>query len=146
VVDDRGEFHESDPVGMIEHHPARDFQCEPGLSGAARSGQCDEAAVAEQGDDLTDLVIPADERGELGRQCVARALERSQLRELPVEIRVADLEDALGLDEIAESVHTEVEEVHVVGEVVAEEFTGRSRDQDLSTVPGAREPRKPVDR
>jgi hypothetical protein len=45
-----------------------------------------------------------------------------------------------------DSFETDRWELHVVREAVAEESTGRTRDQDLPTVPGAREPRTPVDR
>ena len=140
-VEERGvgeadERHPEDAVALGAHELGRDLEREPGLPRAARPGEREEArAVREQRDELLELVLPPHERARGDGQ--VRGVERPERR----EVAVAELVQALGSDQVLQTVLAEVAD----GRVRLEEPTRRLGEDDLPAVGRRGDPRRAVD-
>ena len=65
-----------------------------------------------------------------------RASSVAERRKAVRQVRVLDLEDVLGLEEVLEPAQPEVSQRHARPEPAADERRGRRRQQDLAAVPG----------
>ena len=126
------------PTSGTQNTPSRlradelggDLERESRLASAAGPGERQQArAVGEHGDELRELALPADERargeGQVGR------VERAERR----EVAVAELVQALGVDEILEPVLSEVANRGVA----LEKSPSRLGEDDLTSVRGGRD-------
>ena len=119
--------HRADELGSDLERQAR-------LSAASRPGDGEEAcAVREQRDELSQLLLPTDERAR--RHGEVRGVERPERG----EITLAVLIQALGPGQILQPVLAEITDGSV-----AEQLTSRLREHDLSSVSGRRDSRGPV--
>jgi len=135
-VADRCELDPERPGLVVADELGGRLDREARLPRAARPGKGDEAsAVAEKGDDLCRLPVPADERARWTRQ--VRVRDRLQWR----EALGAELEDRNRALEVLEAVLTEFE--HAFREIGGE--PRRLGKQHLPTVAGCADPRTEMD-
>ena len=135
-IGETDERHPEHSVALRADELGRDLQRKPRLARAACAGERDQPrAVGEHRDELLDLALPADERargdGQVGR------VERPQRR----EVAVAELVQALGVDEILEPVLSEVAD----RDVALEKSSRRLGEDDLASVRGGRDAGGAVD-
>ena len=123
-----------DAVGVTLGDLGRDLLREACLARAARSGERDQAIVVEESDDGDDVVEASDERRQRHRQVVRHRVERPQRRELGGEVGMGELPDVLGTGEVLQAMHPEIDERHVVAEVVDHQVACRRRDHHLAAV------------
>ena len=129
------ERHPEDAVAELPDELGRDLKRETRLARAARAREGQEArAVREQGDELFELTLAADERDRDDWQ-VGR-VERPKRRELAV----AELVEALCSDQVLQAVLAEVTQRS--GRL--EQAARRLRDDDLAAVRGGCNPRRSV--
>ena len=95
--------------------------------------------------DLGELVLAADERGELLRKVVGRRFERPQRRELLPQLRVDHLVYVLWMGQVAQPHGTQVAQRHAVGQTITNEIDDRLRQQDLPAMRRAHDPRSAID-
>ena len=144
-VADRFEGHEPDPVREFVGCGRRDLQREPGLAGAAGSGQAQQPGPGQQRHGLAELLVAADERRELGRQVVRPGVQRPQRREVVRHALDDELGDALRGAQVLEPMLPEVAEGDAIGQRSGDEAPGLIAEQDLATVGDRGDPRRPVD-
>ncbi len=130
----RRERNPPDAVRIAVGEHRRGLRCQSCLSGAARTGERQQARVVEQSQHLGQLLLAAEERCRCNRE--VRLMEALQRR----EVRVAELVDALGRGEILEPVRAEVAQL-----LVGEEPGCRSGDEDLPPVTCGGDARGAVD-
>ena len=92
----------------------------------------DETMRAEQAAHVVQLLLAADEAGELEREIVRAGVERLERWELGGEIVAVELEDALRPGQVAQAMLAEVDERHAVRQVVRDERRRRLGEQGLA--------------
>ena len=117
---ERRELDVPDAIGVDVDEIGGDLQGEAGLPAAAGSGQREQSGVLDQGMDLGEIRLAADERSELCRQVVGHLVDAPERTEHVGEVRVAHLEDLLGSAQVLESVRPQVPEVDLWGEGVGD--------------------------
>ena len=90
-------------------------------------------------------LVPADERGELGRQVVGPGVERAQRREVAGQAIDHELGQALGRAQVLQPMVPEVAEGDAVRQRPGDERPGRVAEQHLAAVRGRGDPRGLVD-
>ncbi len=142
----RRELDEPDAVGVVVDDLGADLQRQSRLADAAGAGQRQQPRRREESADLGELALAPDERGDLERQVVRRGLQRAQRREVPAQLRMHELVDALRIGEAAQAHGADVAQRDAVRQAVADELGRRLRDQHLPAVGGGHDPRGAVDR
>ena len=128
--------HPEDAVVELPDEFRRELESEPCLARAARARDGDEARpVREHRDELLELPLAADERDRDDRQ--VGCVERPEGRELAL----AELEEALGADQVLQAVLAEVADRSLCLEKAAR----RPGDDDLAAVRRGCDPRRAVD-
>ena len=123
-----------DAVGELLDCFGRELHREPRLAAAARPGQGQQAMRTDEGARFGELTFSADDRRRLDREC--RPIQRLERREL----LVAQLVEPLRRAEVLSGV-SEVAQLHPR----AEKSLRRLRDEHLTAVAGAHDPRGTVD-
>ena len=126
------ELAEPRAIREARQHLGRDLNREAGLADAADTGQREESPFAERTRDLCDILIASDERTDLCRQVARERVQRLQSWEVAEELRMHELEDALGPGEIAEAM---LPEVHQVTSSGSESRTSSSVARDTTIWP-----------
>ena len=90
--------------------------------------------------------VASDERTDLCRKVSRERVQSPQRREVPTIPVTDQLEDPGGTAKVAQPVLTEVDELHSVGQLVAQEHLGGARDDGLPAMGGGHQARAPVDR
>ena len=137
------QVHEEDTIGESGRRSRSDLDAESRLARSSRAGQRDEPALREERRRPGDLVFPAHERGELGRQADGN-LEAPDRWELGGEALDHQVEQVLGVGQILQPMHAQAADRHPLGQVVLDQTSRRVRDDDLSSPPHCRDPRGPV--
>ena len=75
LVQERCQLHETKPIRERTHEAIGHLESETSLARPTGSGQGDESVFTEQRLHIGDLLLAADEAGELSRECVTRPLE-----------------------------------------------------------------------
>ncbi len=132
-----GQRHKPDPVRERVQRLGRGLQRKPGLPGAPRTGEGNRAVIQERpaSREGSQLVLPTDERRRLRRKVVRLLIETLQRRELSWQSRSAELEDALGLEEVSQAVPAQILERIANGQGRGQS-TRRIRQQDLLPITG----------
>ena len=130
----RLEWYPHDAVGEILDRFRRELKREPRLSRAAGAGQRNEPVRAQEPPSLLKFPLASDQRRRLNRQ--GRQIAAAKRREL----RFAELVKADRLAKIFQPVMTQVTDRH--GRL--EQLARRLREQNLPTVSGGGDPRRPV--
>ncbi len=133
----RREVDEPRPVRELRQRLGARLQGQPGLAHPTGPGQGHEVVPSEVAHQLLDLGLTADECRELSRQVRGEGVDAPDLRELPRP----DLVDPLRAGEVAEAMLTQIDQVAgfaYLGE--------RLRCEDLSSVAGGHDPRRPIQR
>ena len=126
------------------HTPVGGLDRETGLADATGPDQRDHTLALEQDGEVVELRSAPDEAVATWRQAVALVAEGAQRRELPVEPVGRDLEDVERPRDRAQAMLAEVHQGDPAGHGPGSERVGR--DQQLATVAGGLEPRRPVQR
>ena len=134
-VAQRLERNPEDAVGELLDRFGRELEREARLAASARPRQRQQAVRAYEPSSLFELALPADERRRLDRQ--VRPIERLQWR----EVLVAELVQALGRGQVLEAMVAEVTQLRLRCRAAAR----RLREEYLPAVPGAHDPRRPMD-
>jgi len=105
-----GERHEPSPVREVVERLGGHLQRQAGLARAARPRQRQQPTVvaADEVDHLSHLALPPEERRRLQGQVVPLLVERPERREIRLQVGVAQLPDALRLEQVLEPVSAEV--------------------------------------
>ena len=107
-------------------HFRRDLQRETGLADAAHPGQRHQRRPTDQLRQRRDLGLAPDERRHLTRQVVARErVQRAERRELPPQIGMGYLKQALRPPQVTQPVLSQVDEPVLLGERVVEQLFRR---------------------
>jgi len=88
----------------------------------------------QQRAELRQLVLTSDQRRGRCGQVGSPDAGRIQWRKVGRQIGDDDLKDRLWAGQAFEMVNTQVTQGRVVGQLVAEDFLGRQREQNLSTM------------
>src|SRR4051812_34167806 len=91
-------------------------------------------------------MLAAEERCGLERQIMWSDIEGPERREGRGKIGDVELEDMLGADQVLEAVLSAIDERRSSGQGIPDKLRGRLRQQYLSAVTGAQQPRHPVER
>ena len=91
--------------------------------------------------ELGDLGLATDEAGRLNWKVARDDVDRLQRRKLGSQASGPDLKDVERLRQVTQPAQPEIDQVDSV-----EEFNGRRRNQDLPSVAGRHQPRRPVQR
>ena len=139
---------EKHPLLEFIHHVGGGLQGEAGLAGAADPGQGQQAhlGVGQLFLDGANLVLATDEGGGLRRQIVGARIERLERREVDREIGRNELKDALRSDQVLQSPLAHVAQRDIGRKMIAHQFLGGQRQQDLSAVRCFHQPRRAVQR
>ena len=143
-VPDGLERHEPRPVGVAIGDVGRELQGEARLAGPAGARQGQEPGGLEQAARLGQLGLAPDEARQLRRQVVGSAVERPDRRELGPQPVDGELADLLG-PEVLEPMLAEAPQLRARRQLIEDERRRGLRQQDLAAVPGAGDPRRPVD-
>ena len=137
---------EEDTVGEGIHELGACLQGQPGLAGASRTGERDEArrAVAEQLEECRELGRPSNQPVRLHGQVRDAPGERVQRRELGRQLVGDDLIEPLRRQQILEDVVAERDEADLLGNVTADELGSPRGDEHLAAVAGAHHARGDV--
>src|SRR5581483_4178303 len=100
----------------------------------------------EKAGDLIEFATPTHERCEGGGEVVAEGAGAPQGWEIAGQGRVPDLENPFRAGQIGQAVVTEVEQRHLVRELVGGEVGGDGGTHDLPTPGGGQQPGRPVER
>ncbi len=93
---DVGEADEEHPVGEAGHDVSRCLDRQPGLAGAPRRQDRQQAGSVEDPFGLCQFCLPPEELGQLDREVVGDSVERGERREVVRESSDVDLVHALG--------------------------------------------------
>jgi hypothetical protein len=108
VIGQGGEVDKEHPVAKSGEALRRNLQPEPRFTRAARTGQGDDTVCGQQLRDPRDLVLSADEPGQLRRQIVGPRVERPRRREVLIQGLDDELMQAFRLQEVLQAVLAEV--------------------------------------
>ena len=109
-VGHRGQVDEKGAVPELLQHLGGDLKGQPGLAGAPGSGEGEEPWPGEEPLDLGDLLLAADERGELRGEVVRPGVHGAGRWEVGREALDHELVEALGVDDVLEPMLPEVPE------------------------------------
>jgi hypothetical protein len=125
----------------------RHLEAEAGLARAARADDRDQADVraGQERPDRLDLAVPAEQRVRLGGQVVAGEVERLERREGRLQPRPGELPDRLGIQEVAQAVGAQIDQRVVGRQPLADDQSGRLREEHLAAEPSREEPGEPVE-
>ena len=126
------------PSSKLLENVARNLQGQTRLARAARARERQQARSCEQRLDFGELLLPADETGDLLRQVVGVCIERLERRKVGGQIRRDNLKHALGADQVLQPPLAHVAQGDVLREVIAHQFRGGERHQDLKGGGGQR--------
>ena len=107
AVLERREIGEERAARMVRLLPARDLDREPGLAGAPRSGQRDEAVIQQEAAHRRDVVAASDEARALRRDRRRRDIEGARGREVGGEVGPVDLVERDRAVDVAELVRAQ---------------------------------------
>ncbi len=93
-----------------------------GLATAPGPGQRQQPHRGQEAGHLGQLLLAADEGGQLGGQVVGHPVQRAQRWEGAGKVGVVDLEDLLGPGQVPQPVAAKVEQRHAVGQGVAHQL------------------------
>ena len=115
------------------------------MPAAAGPDQGQQRALPDELGDLDQLCFATDERGRRGGQVAPPRIERADGREVARETVDLELPDPLGRRQVLEPVLGQVANGQTVRERLRDERPGRVREEDLTAVPGSRDPGRPMD-
>jgi hypothetical protein len=122
----------------------RDLEGQAGLAGATRAGQGEQPGLLQQRPDLGDLLLPADEGGELHREVAGPGVQRPRRREVGREALDQQLVQVLGHGDVLQPVVAQVAEGGPLRQGLLHQPPGGLGDQDLPAVAGSSDPGGPV--
>jgi hypothetical protein len=125
-IGEGSQIHEEHAFRELLHHVGSELEGEAGLAGAAGAREGEEAHLlpVEQPSGGSQLVFAADEGRGLGGQVMGAEIQGAQRREVDAEIRMQQLEEALGAGEVFELMPAQIAEAHALRQVVAHQFLG----------------------
>ena len=135
------------PVAGAVQHLSRHLQRQPGLADPARPRDRDQPRSARhQRPQLGQLRRPAHETGGLRWQVVTqrRIIQRPQRAEPPGQARSGHLKHPLGATQVRQAMLTQIPEPDPAGQLVGQQLIRRPGHQDLTTMPGGKQPGRPV--
>ena len=133
-IGDGCEVDPPDAVGMCLPDIGGDLGGEPGLSTTPHADQRDHARPGHEALKVGQLPLTSDEAGGLDRKVVGQRTEGAKRWKPRGELRMRDLEDALGPVQIPQPMDTEREQGDVPRQAVAEHLGSGVRHQDLAAV------------
>ena len=110
-ITQRSQLAQPDPIAIAGQDLRGGLHRESGLAHTTHADQGHHPALRQRLDDVGDVVVAPDERGHLQRQVGRERIQRTQRRELRVEPGMHDLEDALGLTQVAQVMRAEVHQL-----------------------------------
>ena len=135
------------PSRNSRQHLRRDLQRQAGLADPTHARQRHHPRLAQRGDRPVDLTLAADERTHLQRQVPRERIHRRQRRELrPPTPGAHTWNTRSARDKITQSVLTQIDEVHALGQHVTREIRRRLRTHHLPAVRDTHQPRRTVQR
>ncbi len=140
LVGDRSELDPPHTVGEPVRRVGGDLQREACLPRSPRAHHGDEPPFGDQCSEFGQLVVAAHERREPDRQVVGDGIERTQWREVGGEIRVDELERALGPGEILQPVLADVHQLDRRVELIDREVVAGRGHQHLGAGGDTAEP------
>jgi hypothetical protein len=143
-VGHRGQVGEEGAVTEAGPQPLGDVEGQAGLAGPAGAGEGEQPGLAEEPHGLGGLVLPAHERGELGRQVARPGVQRPGGREVGRQPGDHQVVQAHGEVEVPQPVHPEVPQRHPGRDVALHQHPGGVRDDDLAAVRRRGDPGRPV--
>jgi hypothetical protein len=145
-VGDGSEFHEPDAVAELVQEVCADLKGEAGFADAAGTDKRNEARGPQKALRLLNFAGATHKIRALDGKIVQKGGERANGREVGRQVRVNDLADGLGTDEVAEAVLAEVSQSDAFGKIVTHEFGRRRRYKNLPSVGGRHEAMAPIER
>ena len=139
----RGELDQPCAVAVAPGSLTGHMEHQAGLAGAADADQRHESVPVKQPANLGHFPLAAHERGHLGRK-VGRREPRAQWGKFRREARRGQLEQALWLVEVLETMLAQVHE-RMGGRVVEKQVVGGLGNEDLAAMPHGADPGRPVD-
>jgi hypothetical protein len=133
-IGDAGQLHPPDAVAPASGLLGGGMRGEAGLTAAARSADRHQTLGGEQPVQLGELVTAADEARQLDRQVVRTDVERAQRRRRPIVAGAAQLEDPLGVGQVAQPVDAAVAQGGARRQDRLRQRRGRGRHDGLAAV------------
>jgi hypothetical protein len=99
-------------AGAAVEYVGGDGEREARLADPSRSRQGHQPLLAQERAQRGDVVLPADERGQLDREVVLVRVQRTQRRVVRGDVWVDHLPHPLGTPQVLEAVHPEISDAH----------------------------------
>ena len=135
-----GQLGQPDTVRESVEEMARRLEHQPRLARPTRPDQGDQPMLLEQGGDLAELLVTADEARQLYRQVRAARAERAERGERTREVLDDHLVHLLGSVDIAQAVGAQVDQLDGRRQPIAGEDGGDRRADDLAAVGDGEDP------
>jgi hypothetical protein len=128
---------EEDAVGEVLEHLGGGLEREPGLPRATRTDEGQQLSVVtpQQVDDVRHLLLSTEEGSRLAGEVLRSGVHGSEGRKVSRQVGMHQLEDVLGLQQIAQSVLAEVAQFGPRRQRAAGQLLDRLRKENLSTMP-----------
>ena len=133
---EHAQIDEPDAVRKVFQHIGGGLQCHPGLAHTtwSRNGQEADVPTAEEGNNLSNLLLATEKRRQLHGEVVRASGQASNRREVGRQVRVKQLEDPLRLGEIAQRMLTEVAQARIQRQGIARQVLRHQCEQHLTTM------------
>jgi len=143
-VGHRGQVDEEGAVAVLRPDPVGDLEGQAGLAGAAGPGEGEQPGPSQEPDRLGDLVLAADERGELLGQVAGAGVERPGRREVGLEPRDHQVMEVQGEVDVLEAVLPQVTQGRPIGQGAGHQPPGGAGDDHLPAPGRPGDPGRPV--